>query len=123
MVVLDDDGTSSGDSSSTLMDSLSRKGKGKMIGSPPIRNNKSRVLQIRDSLEEVGEDEINDMIEAIGRSRADLSLGGTNWVENQKIHGEGSLHGASGSQAEVGHVSGACDQTGTGRIAWMQASG
>ena len=35
MVVLDDDGTSSGDSSSTLMDSFSRRGK-------------SRVLQIGD---------------------------------------------------------------------------
>lgn len=33
MVVLDDDETSSGDSSSTLMDSLSKKDKGKMIGS------------------------------------------------------------------------------------------
>ena len=43
MVVLDDDGTSSGDSSSTLMDSLSKRDKGKMIGSFS-RGDKSRVL-------------------------------------------------------------------------------
>ena len=123
MVVLDEDVTSSGDSSSTLVDSLSRKVKGKMIGSPLKRKNKSRVLQIGGALEEVGVDEINDMIEAIGRNRADLSLGGTNWVENQRIHGKGSSHGVSRSQAEQGHAACASDWARTGGMARTQASG
>ena len=83
MVVLDD-GTSSGGSSSTLMDSFSMR-------------NKSRVLQIRDDLDDVGEDEINGVIEPIWRSKADLNLDGTNWVEDQRFYGEGSSCGASRS--------------------------
>ena len=94
-----------------------------MIGSPPITNDKYRILQIGGSLEEVGEDEINDMIEAIGRSRADLNLGGTNWVESQRIHGEGSSHGALGSHAKLGHASGVGGQARTSEMAWIQASG
>ena len=54
MVVLDDDGTSSGDSSSTLMDSFSRR-------------DKFRVLQIGGYLNEVGEDEIESEVGAIDR--------------------------------------------------------
>ena len=59
MVVLDDDGTSSGDSSSTLMDSFSRR-------------DKLRVLQIGGYLNDVGEDEIESEMGAIDRSRTDL---------------------------------------------------
>ena len=77
MVVLDDDGTSSGNSSSTLMDSLSRKDKGKVIKSF-LRRDKSRVLQIGDYLDDVGEDEIESVIEATKRGKVDLDLGGTN---------------------------------------------
>ena len=59
MVVLDDDGTSSGDSSSTLMDSFSRR-------------DKLRVLQIGGYLNDVREDEIESEMGAIDRSRTDL---------------------------------------------------
>ena len=76
MVVLDDDGTSSGDSSSTLMDSFSRR-------------DKLRVLQIGGYLNDVGEDEIESEMGAIDRSRTDLdsnahrmSSGGTGQTES-----------------------------------------
>ena len=65
MVVLDDDGTSSGDSSSTLMDSFSRR-------------DKLRVLQIGGYLNDVGEDEIESEVGAIDRSRMDLDFCGIN---------------------------------------------
>ena len=55
MVILDESGSSDGDSSSTLMDFLPRKDKGKMIRFPPRRGkNTLRVLQIGDDFEEVG---------------------------------------------------------------------
>ena len=59
MVVLNDDGTSSGDSSSTLMDSFSRR-------------DKLRVLQIGGYLNDVGEGEIEGEMRAIDRSRTNL---------------------------------------------------
>ena len=91
MVVLDDDGTSSGDSSSTLMDSLSKKDKGKVIGSF-LRGDKSRVLQIGDYLNDVGEDEIESVFEATKRGRVGLDHGGTNLAKNPNAHGR-SLDG------------------------------
>ena len=91
MVVLDDDETSSGDSSSTLMDSFSRKGKGKVIGSFS-RGDKSRVLQIGDYLNDVGEDEIESVFEATKRGRVGLDHGGTNLAKNPNAHGR-SLDG------------------------------
>ena len=82
MVILDESGSSGGDSSSTLMNSFSRKNKGKMIESSPRRKNESRVLQIGGDFEEVGEDEIDGVIEAIRRSKVDLRFGGTSEMEN-----------------------------------------
>ena len=84
MVVLDDDGTSSGDSSSTLMDSFSRKGK-------------SRVLQIGDYLDDVGEDEIDSVIEITKGGRINLNFSGTNLAKNSNAYGrssDGELVGA-----------------------------
>ena len=95
MVVLDDDGTSSGDSSSTLMDSLSRKDRGKVIGSF-LGGDKSRILQIRDYLDDVGEDEIESVIETTKRGRIDLNFGGTNLAKNSNAYGR-SLDGGCAS--------------------------
>ena len=85
-MVLDDDGTISGDSSSTLMDSLSKKDKGKVIGSF-LRGDKSRVLQIENYLNDVGEDEIESVFEATKRGRVGLDHGGTNLAKNPNAHG------------------------------------
>ena len=90
MVVLDDDGTSSGDSSSTLMDSFSRR-------------DKFRVLQIGGYLNDVGEDEIESEMGAIDRSKTDLdsnahraSSGGTlgHQAELARARRQGGLMGA-----------------------------
>ena len=53
-----------------------------MIESSPIRENESKVLQIGGDFGEVGKDEIDGVMEAIRRSKVDLSLDGTNWVRN-----------------------------------------
>ena len=83
MVVLDESGSSSEDSSSNLMDFFSSKNKGKMIESFPRRKKKSRVLQIGGNLKEFEEGEIDDVMEAIMRSKADLRFCGQDRVENQ----------------------------------------
>ena len=124
MVVLDDDGTSSGDSFSTLMDSFSRR-------------DKFRVLQIGGYLNDVGEDEIESEMGEIDRSRINLdpnahgmSSGGTlgHQAELARAWRRGGLMGAGrgvssdgsrsalvgmsephvalGSQVELGHAGG-----------------
>ena len=91
MVVLDDDETSSGDSSSTLMDSFSRR-------------DKLRVLQIGGYLNDVGENEIDSEVGAIDRSGMDLDICGINQARNPNAHGEKSSDGILGDQAELGHT-------------------
>ena len=101
MVVLDDDRTSSGDSSSTLMDSLSIRGKGRVIGSF-LRGDKSRVLQIGDYLDDVGENEIGSVIETTKRGRIDLNFGGTNLAKNSNAYGRSLDNGCASVGLGVG---------------------
>ena len=115
MVVLDDDGTSSGDSSSTLMDSLSKKDKGKVIGSFS-KGDKSRVLLIGDYLDDVGEDEIESVFEATKRGRVGLDHGGTNLAKNPNAHGRSLDSGLACASRGVG-------LDGAGRSAFTGAGG
>ena len=62
-------------------------------------------------------------MEAIKRSKVDLSLGGTNWARNRNTQGEGCLGGVLGYQAELDRVGCAGIPTGTGRSAWAQTPG
>ena len=115
MVVLDDDGTSSGDSSSTLMDSFSRR-------------DKFRVLQIGGYLNDVGEDEIESEVGAIDRSRMDLDFCGINRARNPNAYGKKGSDGVLGDQAELGHAgchrgSAGADRPGRPAGAWDAVSG
>ena len=115
MMILDESGSSDGDSSCTLMYFPPIRDKGKFVGFPPRRKEKTpRVLQIGGNFEEVGEGEIEGVMEAIKRSKVDLGLGGTNWDRNSNTHGEGSSGGILGQQVELGRGGGS---TGAGRSA------
>lgn len=59
---------------------------------------KSRVLQIGDYLDDVGEDEIESVIETTKGARINLNFGGTNLTKNSNAYGrslDGELVGAS----------------------------
>ena len=97
MMILDESGSSDGDSSCTLMYFPPIRDKGKFVGFPPRRKEKTpRVLQIGGNFEEVREGEIEDVMEVIKRSKVNLGLGGTNWARNSNAHGEGSSDGSAG---------------------------
>ena len=77
MAILDEDDSCGEGSSFTLMNVFPNKDKGKMVEfSPPKRKKKIRVsqIQIEGDMESLGEDEIEDFVEAIKRSKNDLRL-------------------------------------------------
>ena len=110
MVVLDDDGTSSGDSSSTLMDSFSKR-------------DKLRVLQIGGYLNDVGEDEIESEVGAIDRSKMDFDFCGTNRAGSSNAHGKNGSDGVLGDQAELGHAGCRRGSVGADRLGAVRPGG